>query len=67
MKLLLDETEPPRKFGQQTYYVVLYQAGTLEEEKLKAIFDDAQWQAINQLVSQAKVMKTHLESSGFVP
>lgn len=67
VKLLLDETEPPRKFGQQAYYAVLYLASTLEEEKLKPIFDDAQWRAVKQLFSQGKAMKAHLKSNGFIP
>ena len=45
----------------------LYQAGTLEEEKLKPIFDNAQWRAIKQLLAQGKAMEAHLKSNGFVP
>ena len=67
VKLLLDQTEPPNKFGQQACYVVFYQAGTLEEEKLKAIFDDAQWRAIKQLLFRAKGLEAHLKSNGFIP
>ncbi len=67
VKLLLDETEAPKQFGQQGYYAVLYQASKLEEEKLRPIFDDAQWRAIKKLLAQGKAMESHLKSNGFIP
>jgi hypothetical protein len=69
VKLLLDETEPPKRFAQQhhDYYIVAYQAGKLGERKLKAIFDDAQWRVLSPLLTQARQMETYLRTEGFVP
>ncbi|MEN6495393.1 MAG: hypothetical protein ABFD16_14025 [Thermoguttaceae bacterium] len=69
VKLLLEETEPPKRFAQQhhDYYVVFYQAGKLGENKLKAIFDDAQWRVLSPLLTQARQMETYLRTEGFVP
>jgi hypothetical protein len=54
VKLLLDETEPPKNFGQYDYYVVLVQARKLGEAKLKPIFDDAQWQTLKRALDQSQ-------------
>ncbi len=66
-KLLMDETEAPRKFGQWDYQAVLYQASRLPEAKLKAIFDDAQWHVMSQQIQQAKGMAPFLKNGGFIP
>lgn len=65
--LLLEETEPPKQFGEQDLYVVLYQAGQIGDEKLKPIFDEAQWPAVQQLLRQGRSMEQYLKSNGFVP
>ena len=67
LTLLLDEPEPPVAFGQQTLYEVFYQAGKLDEARLKPIFDDAQWRSIRQMLAQSKRMEASLKTSGFVP
>ena len=69
VKLLVDETQPPRRFGQSQYdyYVVLFQAAKLPENKLKPIFDDAQWRALSQQFAQAKAMERTLRKNGIVP
>lgn len=69
VKLLLDETEPPKQFSQQgtECYVLFYQAGKLGEEKLKTIFDEAQWRTLQPRFEQARQLETYLKSSGFVP
>ncbi len=67
LTLLLDETEPPAAFGQKTLYEVFYQAGKLDEARLKPIFDDAQWRSIRQMLAQSKRMEASLKTSGFVP
>ena len=67
IKLIGEETEPPRKFGQYDYYVVLYQASTLPEDKLKPIFDDAQWRALQVQLRQAKSMRRTLQKQMFIP
>jgi hypothetical protein len=64
IKVLLEETRPPNQFGQYDYYVVLYQAAQLGEEKLKPIFDDAQWRALTQLFAQMRGIEAHLKKIG---
>jgi len=66
VKLLLEEPDPPTKFGEYDYYVVLYHAAKLPEETLKPIFDDAQWRALTRVFAQAKGMEAHLKRNGFI-
>jgi hypothetical protein len=67
VKVLLEDTQPPRKFGQYDYYVVMYQASKLPEAKLKPIFDDAQWRLLTQQFTQAKGMEQFLKNGDFLP
>lgn len=67
VKVLLEETQTPNKFGQYDYYVVLCQAAHLPEEKLKPIFDEAQWQALRRLFAQAAGMEVALRRNGVIP
>jgi len=64
--LLLKETEPPTKFGQYDYYVVLYKAAKLPKEKLQPIFDDGQWRAVTQLLAHGRGMEATLRTNGFI-
>lgn len=64
IKILQEETRPPKRFGQVDYFVVLYQMAKLPEEKIKPIFDDAQWKALQAQFEQAKGMEQHLKQSG---
>jgi len=66
VELLLSETEPPLKFGQLDYQVVLCLAARIPEEKLEAIFDDVQWQALSKQLAQAKQMERHLTNEGYL-
>ena len=65
--LLLEETDVPKKYGQYAYYVVMIHASKLPEEKLKAIFDDAQWRALKQSFRQFRGMERHLKQQGILP
>jgi hypothetical protein len=67
LKLLLDETEPPKKFGQYDFYVVLLQAGRLGEAKLRPIFDDAQWQSLKKVLDQYRGLEMFLKQQGYLP
>ena len=67
VKLLLDETEPPKKFGQYDFYVVLFQAGKLGEAKLKPILDDAQWQSFKKVFDQGRGLEQFLKGQGYLP
>jgi hypothetical protein len=67
VKLLLDETEPPKDFGNYDYYIVLYQARKLGEAKLKPIFDDAQWQTLKRTLDQSQQIERQLKLNGLLP
>jgi hypothetical protein len=67
VKLLVEETEPPKKFGQYVYYVVIFQAGKLDEAKLSPILDDAQRQSLKKLCDQYRGMEPFLKQQGYVP
>ena len=66
VKLLLDETTPPKHFGQYDTQVVLLQAAKLPEGKIKPIFDDAQWRILSRQLNQAKGMEVFLKQNGFL-
>ncbi len=66
VKLLLDETEPPKKFGPYDFYLVLFQAGKLGEAKLKPILDDAQWQSLKKVLDQYRGMERFLPVTGIL-
>jgi hypothetical protein len=67
MAVLLEETKPPKIYSQYDYQVVMVQAARLPEEKLKPIFDDAQWQVLNRQFQQARGMEQFLRNHGFLP
>ena len=67
LKLILEECEPPKSFGQMDDYVVLYQASKLDRKKLKPIFDDAQWRALEDTLRRVSGMEAMLKERGFVP
>jgi hypothetical protein len=67
LKLLVEELEPPKRFGGMDQYVVFYQASKLDEQKLRPIFDDAQWRAVNEMFRRARGMEVHLRTQGFIP
>jgi hypothetical protein len=62
--LLVTETRPPRIFGRYDYYVIMVQAAKLPQEKLKAIFDEAQLRALNQLLQQVSQIEHVLKQQG---
>ena len=67
VKVLLDETKPPKSIGGQPMYVVIYQASKLDEKKLKPIFDDAQWRSLSNALRNYRVFGQIIKSQGFVP
>jgi hypothetical protein len=67
IELLFAELKPPKSWGSQEQYVVFYQVSKLDEAKLRPIFDDAQWRALNEVLLRAKGMEAHLKSQGFIP
>jgi hypothetical protein len=67
VKLLVDETEPPKKFGQYDNYMVFVQAGRLEEAKFKPILDDSQRRSFKKLLDQYRGMDQFLRQQGYLP
>jgi hypothetical protein len=63
--LLLEETPTPKKYGQYAYHIVMINVSKVPEEKMKEIFDDAQWKAMKQLCSQGRGMERRLIQQGF--
>jgi hypothetical protein len=66
VKLLHEETKPPRRLGEQDYYVVLYQLSRIPETKLKPVFEDFQWQSLKRQLEQGRGMEMFLKQNGFV-
>lgn len=67
VKLLHDETKPPRKMGQNDYYVVLYQLSRIPEAKIKPVFEDIQWRFLKRQLDQGRGMEMFLKQQGFLP
>lgn len=63
-KILVDETQPPRRSGQYDYYYVLLQASRLAEDKLKPIFDNGQWKRMQQYLAQGRGLEQFLKQNG---
>ncbi len=66
VELILAETRPPTRYGQYDYYLVMYQMARLPEDRIKPLFDDAQWKVLQNQFTQAKGMEQFLEQNGFV-
>lgn len=67
IELLKTETKPPKAFGQYDYYVILYQLTRVPDEKLKPIFDAAQWKVLKQYTAQARAMEAWLKQQKILP
>jgi hypothetical protein len=67
VRLLKEETQPPRKMGDNEYYVVLYQLSRIPEAKIKPVFDDFQWPFVKRQLEQGRGMGMFLKQNGFVP
>jgi hypothetical protein len=63
-KLLLDETEPPKKFGQYDFYVVFFQLGKLDDAKLKPILDESQRQSLRKAIDRYRGIERTLRAQG---
>ena len=66
VKLVLDETEPPKKFGQYDFYVVLFQLARLEDEKVKPILEDAQRQSLKKFCNRYQGLERMLRTQGYL-
>jgi hypothetical protein len=66
VQLILDNTRPPKSFGQFGNYVVLVQMSRLPEETLKSLFLASQWREIHRRLVQAQQMMPTLKQSGVI-
>jgi hypothetical protein len=67
IEFLLKETKPPRRSGQYEFYVSMYQLGRLPEEKVKPLFNDAQWKVVSRMRDQYKGIEEFLKQHGLLP
>jgi len=66
-ELILNDTEPPLKFGQSDYYYLLWQLSKLPEAKVKPMFDNPQWRLLSRQFVQARGMEQWLRTNGILP
>lgn len=67
VELIVSETQPPTRFGQYDYYLVMYQAGKIAEAKLKPLFEDRQWALLTRQLNQMRGMEQFLRTQGLLP
>ena len=66
VELLVKETKPPKRFGQNDYWVMLFQASKIPESEIKSIVDDVQWRILERHLRQGKAMEQWLKTSGVI-
>jgi hypothetical protein len=64
VEVLLQETQPPRKFGPYDSLYIQYQMSRLPEASLKPIFDGPQWLSLRRRLATAQGMQAVLERNG---
>lgn len=65
ISLIVEETKPPRSFGQQQdYYIVMWNISKIPEKTLKPLFSDAEWKVLNQQFAQVRGLEQWLKQSG---
>jgi hypothetical protein len=64
--LLVKESRPPRRFGQNDYWFMMFQASKLPESKLKPIFDEVQWRILQHQLMQGRAQEHWLKMSGVI-
>jgi hypothetical protein len=67
VELLVNESRPPKKFGQGDYWYLMLQAALVPESKLKPVLDVPQWRLLSRQLAQAKGMEQWLKSNGVIP
>jgi hypothetical protein len=65
--MILTETQPPLRYGQYDYYLVLYKAGKIPATRLKPLFEDKQWAFLQRQLHQGRGMEQFLRSQGLLP
>lgn len=66
--LIVEQTKPPRSFGQQQdYYIVMWNISKIPEKTLKPMFNDTEWKVLNQQFAQVRGLEQWLKQSGALP
>jgi hypothetical protein len=65
--LLIQETRPPRRFGEEDYFGVLFQISRLPGATLKPLFTETQWATLSVQLAEAKRREPMLKKDGYVP
>jgi hypothetical protein len=66
VQLLVTETRPPKRFGQYDWYVILYQAGKIPDERYEQIIDAAQMKPLKQSLQQGIGMDQWLKQQKLI-
>ncbi len=66
VELLVDQTHPPKRFGQYDWYVILYQAGKVPDERYEQIVDAAQMKPLKQTLQQGIGMEQWLKQQKLI-
>jgi hypothetical protein len=66
-ELLVEETQPPVRFGEYDYYGVVFQMSLLPEKKLRRILEDRQWVKLTRQFAEASRLGPTLKEGGFLP
>ena len=67
VELIVNETQPPTRFGSYDYYLVLYQASKIGKAKIKPFFNDRQWALLSRQLNQGRGMEHFLRTQGLLP
>jgi hypothetical protein len=64
--MLVEQTKPPKRFGQYDWYVILYQSAKLPDERYEHIVDEAQLKALKQTLQQGAGMEQWLKQQKLI-
>jgi hypothetical protein len=64
--LITSHIKPPRRAGPYEFYLIMCRVGRIPEEKLKPLFDDAQWKGVERIIAQYKDIERSLKQAGQV-
>lgn len=64
--LVVEHTKPPLRYGQQDYYIVMWNISKIPEATLKPLFDEAEWKALNRQFAQVRGMEQWLKQNGAI-
>jgi hypothetical protein len=65
--LIASETKPPRRSGPYDTFVLLLQLDRLPHEKLKRLFDETQWERLNEQFAYCHQLEPMLKQAGLLP